>query len=161
MDNAGINRAALVGQSMGCEIVVEATIRDPARVTRLVLIAPTPDPAARKVWKQFTRLVRGGFYEKPSLMYLLLKDYLRMGRRVIPEFWSMLHYPMEEKLPQIHLPTMLVRGQNDPVIPQGWFEEAALLVRADRTTVIPRWGHAVQYSAARQLTEAIRPFLAS
>lgn len=56
-------------------------------------------------------------------------------------------------------PTMLVRGEKDPIVPQRWFDEAARLAHAKRTAVIAGWGHAVQYSAAQPLTDAIQSFL--
>jgi 2-hydroxy-6-oxonona-2,4-dienedioate hydrolase len=52
-----------------------------------------------------------------------------------------------------------VRGEKDPLASQQWIDEAARLVGTDRVAVIPGWGHAVQYSAATQLIDAIRPFL--
>ena len=82
-----------------------------------------------------------------------------MNTRLIAELRFMLRNPIEQKLPQVTAPTMLIRGENDPLVPQGWFEEVARLVNARQTSVIPRWGHAVNHSAARQLVDEISPFL--
>ena len=161
MTAAGLESASMVGHSMGCQVAIEMALRDPDRIDRLVLIAPTPDPHARSVAEQFRRLVIGGFYERLSLIIDLAKDYLRMGKRLVPEFFSMLRYPIETKLPHVKQPALLVRGENDPVVPQRWLEEAALLLGTDRLIAIPRWGHAVQYSAAPQLVRAIEPFLSA
>lgn len=159
MDRAGIRCAALVGHSMGCQIAVEAALRYPGRIDRLVLIGPTPDPGARSTLEQFRRFLMGGLFERQSLNSHLLKDYTRMGRRLAPEFRAMMRDPIEDKLPQLNVPTMLVRGERDAIVPQPWLDEAARLLSTDRTAVIPGWGHAVQYSAAGQLVDAIRPFL--
>ncbi len=156
---AGIERASVVGHSMGCQVAIEMALREPKRIGCLVLIAPTPDPHARSVAEQFRRLVVGGFYERMSLLLHLVKDYARMGKRLVPEFFSMLGYPIEQKLCHVKVPVLLVRGDKDPVVPQHWMEEAALLAGADGTIAIPRWGHAVQYSAAPQVVRAIEPFL--
>lgn len=159
MDAMRIERAILVGQSMGGQIVVEAALQHPSRVDRLILIGLPPDPAARRVAEQCQRFVIGGLYERPSLIRHLVKDYARMGRRLVPEFWFMLEDPIEDKLPRVAVPTMIVRGEKDPLASQQWIDEAARLVGTDRVAVIPGWGHAVQYSAATQLINAIRPFL--
>lgn len=159
MDALGLQRVSLVGNSMGCQIVVDAAVRYPDRIDKLVLIGPASDPAGRTVAEQFRRLVAGGPYERPSLHKLLFVDYARMGRRLIPEFRSMLRDRIEEKLPRVTHPVMLVRGEKDPIVPQRWVDEAARLVGAERVVVIPRWGHAVNYSAARQLAAAISSFL--
>ena len=73
----------------------------------------------------------------------------------------MLAYPMEAKLPEIQVPVMLIRGEHDAITPQSWFDEAARLLHAAPAVVIARWGHAVHYSGAAEVTEAMRPFLAS
>jgi 2-hydroxy-6-oxonona-2,4-dienedioate hydrolase len=159
MDCTGIAKACLVGHSMGCQVAVEAALRHPGRIGRLVLIAPVPDPAARSTLQQFSRLAMGSIFERPSLVPQVIKDYLRMGSRFIPEFHDMLAYPIEAKLPDIAAPVMLIRGEYDAIAPQSWVDEAARLLHAARPVVIPRWGHAVHYSGADQVTESIRPFL--
>lgn len=159
MDAVGMRRAALVGNSMGCQIAVETAVRYPDRVDRLVLIAPTVDPAHRTVHQLFGRLLVGALYERFSLSGLIVKDYARMAWRLIPELRFMLSDRIEEKLPQVESPVMLVRGEKDPIVPRRWFDDAARLVRAQQIAVIPGWGHAVNYSAAGLLTDAIVPFL--
>lgn len=159
MDAVGLTRVSLVGNSMGCQVAVDAAVRYPERVDRLVLIGPTADPAGRTVAEHFRRFLAGGPYERASLNKLLLADYARMGPRLLPELKFMLRNRIEEKLPFVTVPTMLVRGEKDPIAPQRWLDEAARLVKAEQVAVIPRWGHAVHYSATRECTDAITPFL--
>lgn len=159
MSRAGIARASLVGHSMGCQVAVEAAIRNPDRIDRLVLIGPTPDPASRPTLEMVRRFLIGGAFERPSINRHLMKDYSRMGRRLIPEFRFMVQDPIEDKLAKLTQPVMLVRGEKDPIAPQRWLEEAARLAHTDRKVVIGGWGHAVQYDTPLQLAEAIRPFL--
>lgn len=92
-------------------------------------------------------------------MQNVVKDYLRTGRRLIPDFHFMMRYPIEEKLPRVKVPTMLMRSEKDLIASQRWFDEAARLLDTNRTAVIPNWSHAIQYSAPKQLTEAIQAFL--
>lgn len=159
MDSAGLARAALVGHSMGCQTVVEAALRHPGRIDRLVLIAPVADPAARSSVRQFGRLVASSVYESPSLIPQVLKDYLRVGRRIVPELQSMLAYPIEAKLPEVRVPAMLVRGEHDAIAPQAWIDEAARLLRAAPAAVVAGRSHAVHYSAPDEVAEAMRAFL--
>lgn len=160
MDSAGIAKAALVGHSLGCQVAVDAALRHPERVTCLVLIGP-PDPAGRSTFVQFMRFLRGVVHERLSLAVPAIKDFLRVGRRLVPEYQSMIRDPIERKLAGLTVPVMLVRGEKDAIAPQPWMEQAARLAGTRRTAVIPEWGHAVQYSAPAELTETIRPFLSS
>lgn len=159
MDAAGLRRVSLVGHSMGCQIAADAAVRYPERVDRLVLVGPTSDPTCRTTSEVLWRSVPTGQHERLSLNLLLLVDYARMGRRLIPEFRWMLRDRIENKLRRVDAPTMIVRGERDYVVPQRWVEQAARLARAERVVVIRKWGHAVNYSAAGALTEAIAPFL--
>jgi 2-hydroxy-6-oxonona-2,4-dienedioate hydrolase len=160
MDAVPIESACLVGNSMGSQIAVDAALRHPSRVNRLVLIGPTTDPRGRTLAQLLKRLLRDGLHERPSLSWILAKDYGHMGRRLPAEFRFMRWDPIEVKLPDVEVPTMLVRGEKDPISPQRWLEEAARLVRAKRMAVIPGVGHAVNYSSPDRLVAAIAPFLA-
>jgi pimeloyl-ACP methyl ester carboxylesterase len=35
---------------------------------------------------------------------------------------------IEAKLPYMHIPTLVVRGENDPVVPQKWAQEVVELL---------------------------------
>ena len=159
MDAIGIQTAMFVANSMGCQVLADLAVRHPDRIERLVLIAPTIDPHARTVLEHLPRFALGALYDRPSLAWLVVADYLRMGWRILPELRFMFKDRIEEKLPHVKAPTMLVRGENDTIVTPRWFGEAARLVRAEQVVVIPGWGHAVQYSAADQFVAAVADFL--
>jgi 2-hydroxy-6-oxonona-2,4-dienedioate hydrolase len=159
MDAVGLDRVSFVANSMGCQVVVDAALRHPGRVDRLVLIGPTADPSGRRMVQLLGRLVRCIPFERPSLIGLVLKDYARMGLRLVTEVRSMVRGRIEDDLPRLDAPTLLVRGEHDAVAPRRWVDEAARRAGAGRVVVIPWWGHAVNYSAAGPLVEAIAPFL--
>jgi 2-hydroxy-6-oxonona-2,4-dienedioate hydrolase len=54
MGEGGLDRAALVGNPFGCQIIVELAVRHPERVERAVLQGPTTDPQARTALRQIT-----------------------------------------------------------------------------------------------------------
>lgn len=159
MDVAGITRATLVGQSMGCQVAVEAAIANPARIAQLVLIGPAPGPPGRSSVEQFARLLLGAPYERLSIIRHIIVDYLRMGRRLVPEFRSMMRHPFEKRLAGVNLPTLLVHGEKDWITPQWWMDRLAMRSGLARSEAIPGASHAVHYSAPEQVTEKIRQFL--
>lgn len=160
MDAVGLRRVAFLANSMGCQVVADFAVRYPERTDRLILLGPTLDPEAHTVRQQLPRLLRIGAAERASLPPLLIADYLRTRpRRLVKEMKALFVDRIEEKLPKIEAPAMVVRGERDPVIPQGWAEEVARLLRTDRLVVIPDAGHTPNYSAADELMRRIRPFL--
>lgn len=160
MDAVGLRRVAFLANSMGCQVVADLAVRYPERTDRLILLGPTLDPEAHTVRQQLPRLLRAGAAERASLPPLLIADYLKTRpRRLVKELKAMFADRIEEKLPKIEAPAMVVRGERDAVIPQGWAEEVARLLGTDRLVVIPDAGHALNYSAADELMRRIRPFL--
>jgi len=160
MQAARIERASIVGHSMGCQVAADFALRHPDRVARLILIGPTLAPSLRNLLRIAPRFLAGGAFERPALLLHIAKDYLRMGWRVVPEAQSLMRDPIERKLARISVPVMLVCGQRDTLVPQSWLTDAAALARAQDVAVIPGWGHAVQFSAPQQVVQAITPFLA-
>lgn len=149
----------LAGQSLGCQVVVETALRQPACVDRLVLIAPTLDPAGRSLPRQVLRFVADISFERVALVPRVAWDYLRMGWRFVPELQAMFAYATEDKLPRLNQPLLLMRGEFDPVAPRRWLDEAARRHGAAQVKEVAGWGHAVQFSAPECVAEAMRPFL--
>jgi 2-hydroxy-6-oxonona-2,4-dienedioate hydrolase len=159
MDAAGLRRAAFLASSMGTQVVADLAARHPERVERLILVGPTLDPT-HTVGQQMLRLLRTGAAERLSLLPLLIAEHLRTRPwRLAAELRAMARDSIEEKLPRIDAPAMVVRGERDAVIPQSWAEEVARLLGADRFLVAPGAGHALNYSDADELMRLIRPFL--
>ena len=72
--------ALVLANSFGCQVVLEAAARDPARLRGLVLVGPTYDPRLRLA-QSAARLLRDAVREQPSLVRGITRDYLRMGPR--------------------------------------------------------------------------------
>lgn len=160
MDEMGVDRATLVGNSMGCQIAVHVAVAHPDRVTRLVLQAPTIDPGARSAARQIGRLIVDGLVEPPSLLPIVTRDYLKCGyRRIARTLRHSLEDPIEEKLPQVHAPALVVRGARDVIVPQYWAEEAARLLPIGRLVVVPGAAHAMNFALPMELTRIILDFL--
>ena len=162
LDAGGIERAALLGNSFGCQLVAELAVRRPERVAAAILVGPTVDPRARSSLRQLGRLVATGLFEPASLWLLVGGEYVAFGpRRALVTLREMLSDRIEEKLPGIAAPTVVVRGEHDVICPQGWAEHAASLLPRGRLVVVPGAGHAVNYDAPRELERIVLELLAS
>jgi pimeloyl-ACP methyl ester carboxylesterase len=51
----GLERAALLGNSFGCQVIADLAVRYPQRVTHAILQGPTTPPQERSVFWQFVR----------------------------------------------------------------------------------------------------------
>jgi pimeloyl-ACP methyl ester carboxylesterase len=160
MDAVGLEGAVLVGNSMGCQVIANLAVRRPELVEQVVLQGPTMDPHGRSVLRQVARLLLDMPHESPSLLGIELRDYLAAGTR---RGWLTLRYALEdrieENLPRLRVPALVVRGSRDPICPQRWAEEVVQILPKGRLVVLPGAAHAANFGAPTELVGAIREFL--
>lgn len=160
MDEMGIDRATMLGNSFGCQIIAEFAVRHCDRIERAVLQGPTVDRHARTFPEQLGRFMLNAHLEDPSQTPIQIQDYWLAGLpRVIRTFQIALEDRIEEKLPYLRVPTLVVRGKEDPVVPQQWAEEVVSLLPNGKLAVIPGGGHTLNYSAPLELVRVTRAFL--
>jgi pimeloyl-ACP methyl ester carboxylesterase len=129
LDARGIGPAIFVGNSYGCQVILECVVHAPRRALGLVLNAPTMDPAHRTVLGQLLRVAADVPREPLRLALLVVRDYLRAGpRRLLTTLGHALADRVEEKLPLVSVPTLVVCGARDPVVTVRWASEVARLV---------------------------------
>jgi 2-hydroxy-6-oxonona-2,4-dienedioate hydrolase len=157
---AGLGRVAVLANSFGCQIAVDFAARYPAYVERLVLAGPTGDPRSRTAWQLTGRWLVNLPNEPISLGAVVLRDLLDMGpRRMLATYHYLLADRIEEKLPRVRVPTLVVRGGRDPTVPRRWAEEAIRLLPRATLAEIPGAAHTINYNAAPALVRLARPFL--
>ena len=66
---------------------------------------------------------------------------------------------IEDRLPFIAAPTLVVRGGNDPLVPQRWAEEVVRRLPRGELRVLAGLGHTINYTAPKEFMTALRPFL--
>ncbi len=160
MDGTGIARAAFIGNSFGCQIVADLAVRYPERITRAILVGPTVDPRRHTLLQQGALLLLDGTREPLRYLPLLLGDCIRIGTREGAQLARVvLADHIEHNLPRLHAPTLVVRGEHDPLVPQRWAEEATRLLPTARLMVIPGVAHVAHYDAPDAFTRIARPFL--
>nr|WP_281419580.1 alpha/beta hydrolase [Falsiroseomonas tokyonensis] len=160
MDAMGIRRAMLVGNSLGCEVLVELALQRPDLVARLVLQGPTPDPEHASAPRQVAQFLLTSLYERPSLLPLALAEYARTGLwRYLRTFLHMSRYRMAAGLPGVAAPSLIVVGARDYLVPRGWAERMARLMPRARLVFVPGAAHGMNYSHPEALRDASLPFL--
>jgi pimeloyl-ACP methyl ester carboxylesterase len=146
----------VVAASMGCQVATELAVRRPELVEALVLVAPTVDPGARSVSRHVGRLIGDAWYEPPSLTAIAARDYFAKGPlTVLRQARLALEHRIEDLLPQIEQPAVVVRGVHDPICPHAWAREAAALLPRGGLITIAGAAHAAHFSQPRQVAEAI------
>jgi pimeloyl-ACP methyl ester carboxylesterase len=147
LDEVGLERPAFVANSMGCQIVTELAVRQPDRVGPLVLAGPTVDPEKRGGPRQIFAGMRATGREPMSLVALAARDGAVQDLRGLrAAARSALSDRMEDRLPSIEQPAVVVHGERDAFVSLGWAEHVASLLPRGRLVVVPGEPHAVPYS---------------
>ena len=167
LDVRGIGPAIFIGNSYGCQVIAELAAREPMRVVGLVLNAPTMDPAHRTLFGLFVRFLADIPHEPWRLAWLVARDYLRVGPlRYFATLRFALADRIEEKLPNIGAPTLIVCGARDPVVTVAWAADAARLVGISSSgsagatlSVVPTAAHALPYDDPASFASLIHDFV--
>jgi pimeloyl-ACP methyl ester carboxylesterase len=129
-------------------------------VNKLVLVGPTVDAQARALGRQMLRLARDAFQEPVRLVGIAAWDYVVYGPlRLMRTARSVVDDAIEAHAPNVLAPTLVVRGEHDPLVPQAWAEELTALLPNARLEVVAGAPHAVNYTAADQLAALTLDFL--
>jgi pimeloyl-ACP methyl ester carboxylesterase len=162
MPAVGIERANFLGNSLGCQVIVDLALRHPQRIHRAILIGPTVDVQGRTMLRQLGRGCRDLWHEPWSLFPILAHDYLVTGtKRMFATFRAALADPIETKFPRMLVPTLIVRGSYDTIVPQRWAEQIARLLPNGKLVVIPGATHAAHFAAPAALALIVNDFLAT
>jgi 2-hydroxy-6-oxonona-2,4-dienedioate hydrolase len=160
VDEAGLERPALIGNSMGCQIIVHALRQFPDCGSCAVLIGPTMDANRRTTLQQAVRLVANNPRRSASLGAIIVKDFLKAGvRRAWKTFRFALHDRYELFLPHIRTPALVVRGSKDRTVSGEWAMTVANLLPNGVYVELPGIAHTANHSAPERLGRVVHPFL--
>lgn len=160
MAATGLQRASLLGNSFGCQVIADLAARYPDRVEHAILQGPTTPPDERSWFWQFIRWRQNQRYNPSSLGDVTNDDYKKCGfRRMYRSFQQQLSDRIEDKAPRIQAPALVVRGEHDPIANQQWCEEIARRCPRGRLVIIPRVAHTLCYTAPVQLADVTRLFV--
>jgi 2-hydroxy-6-oxonona-2,4-dienedioate hydrolase len=153
----GLGRPVFVANSMGCQVVTELAARRPALVGPMVLVGPTVDPARRAARHQLFGALRASAREPFSLLALAARDEWSAGRRVLlSTARAVLADRIEDRLPSIEQPTLVVHGDRDSFVSRAWAERVAALLPRGRLRIVSREPHAVHYTQPELVAGLVR-----
>jgi pimeloyl-ACP methyl ester carboxylesterase len=182
----GVARAIVGGNSLGGEIAWQLALADPERVAGLVLvdagghafvpeslpigfrIARTPLLREAMRWILPRRAIEASVlnvYGDPSRVSAALVDRyyeltLREGNRVaLMQRMDQLGPGPVERLPEIKVPTLILWGGQDRLIPPRWGEAFHQAMAGSRLVVFPTLGHVPQEEDPAATLAALRDWL--
>jgi pimeloyl-ACP methyl ester carboxylesterase len=198
MDVVGAPRATVIGHSMGGQIALTLALNHPGRVSALVLSAPAGFESfsdgerawMKSYWHEGRALessemeVRAAFTQAvfnvtDDGVERLLEERVRMGKT--PEFRGtsvavsrsiagMVDFPVKDRLGELAVPTLIVYGTDDRMIPnpilhggrtRGIAEIGHEAIADSELVMIPGAGHTVHHDAADAWNEAVEAFLSA
>lgn len=150
----------MIGHSMGCQIIAHLTKETPAYTDKMILLAPTVNCKERSVLKQSLRLVQDTFFEGPAVGAVIFSDYARMGlSRYLQTSRWMVDDHIDETLAGNSIPTLIVRGTNDYIVPHEWAAHLRTVSTCHALAEITDAPHALHYKYAKETAIVCQDFI--
>jgi pimeloyl-ACP methyl ester carboxylesterase len=162
LDDRQVATTTLVGNSMGCAVICEFAHHYPERLDRAVLVAPAGGLHNQPLGKALGQLAIDSVREPPSLIKVAVPDYLRFGvPSTVRLFRALTRFPSLDRLLEIHVPTLVVLGRSDPLLPgpARVKEVAGRTASSVLVVVIDGAAHAINFSHPGELANVIRQFM--
>lgn len=166
MDELGIDRAHVLGFSMGGGVAAHMIDIAPERVASMVMLASIGAQEAEgsgNYWFEHAKYAAGylGLVVMPEVVPhfgLLGPRWFRHGW--IRNFWDTDQRPMRAMLKQIEIPTLIVHGRNDPLVPAWGAELHHSLIRSSALVMLEA-GHFLPFLGDQPalVAEHTLPFL--
>ena len=163
LDDRGVESVTLVGNSMGCPVISEFAYRYPERLHRAVLVSPAGGIHNQPLHRAVRQLARDGVREPVRMISVAVPDYLRFGLpSTFKMFQTLTRYPSLERLLDMRIPTLIVLGDRDPLMPSPARvqEVASQTDNHVLAVVIEGAAHAINFSHPGELANVIRLFMA-
>ena len=187
-EQLGLGEVVLVGNSMGGFVSAETAIQFPERVERLALVSATGITTSLlrrepvMAWGRIAMIAGArSTAEKrmailrPRLRHLIFSMLVRHPSRISAEMlWelsagagrsafaaalgAMLEYDFRERLSEIRVPTLIVWGKNDMLVPVADAEEYERAIPGARRVVLDETGHISMVERPRTVNRLLLEF---
>jgi pimeloyl-ACP methyl ester carboxylesterase len=178
LDGLGLSRAAFVGHSFGGMVACEVAAASPGRATRLVLIdalglwrddAPIPNWMLLHQGELAGYVFRDADGEAGRRMFAAPEDpEARIMARVGLQWamgatgkflWPIPDKGLKKRIHRVRVPTLLVWGKEDRIVPPLYAEEFARRLGGARTEIVGQAGHAPHLEQPAAVAGLVRDFL--
>lgn len=162
LDDRGVERATLVGNSMGCPVIIETAHTYPDRIERSVLVSPAGGVFNQPLRRAIAQLTADAPREPTRMARVAVPDYVRFGvPSTMRMFRSLTQYPSLKRLLELRIPTLVVLGERDPLLPHAHrIDEIASQTDTHVLVVLLEGAaHAINFSHPDQLAHVIRLFM--
>jgi pimeloyl-ACP methyl ester carboxylesterase len=163
LDINEIERAHIIGHSMGGQIAIHIAAKWPDRVNKLVLVSAAGIPRELSVGA-FTRLVAEivppRSWGKPTFLPRIAADALRAGpRSLLGAAHLLLRDDVRPLLAHIRAPSLLIWGRFDPLTPLATGEYLAQHIADSRLVVFENAAHMPMVDAPQRFNQEVLQFL--
>lgn len=172
----GLEKFSLVGHSLGGGIALDYALKFPLKITKLVLISSLCLGREIAFWVRFFSLP--AFIRSLGAVMVFgfkcvkwLLDHLNPAKYILPltpasmavgGSISNFHQQtlvLEKQLPEIKMPTLLVWGSRDPVVPVKQAYRAAEVIPDCQVAVFRNSGHNVHREKLKKFSSIVTDFL--
>jgi pimeloyl-ACP methyl ester carboxylesterase len=162
MDRLGIAGVRLVGHSLGALACAGVAARAPGRVERLVLIAPPVRTAASGLLGNVLPAARTILALPLAAAVTVASDIVaRSPLTLLRAAGELLVGEHAAELARILVPTLLLWGARDVLVPTSGAKELAAAMPRCQLRVIPGAGHVPMLDRPAELTRELEAFLAA
>jgi 3-oxoadipate enol-lactonase len=182
LDQLDLDSVHLVGYSMGGMIAQEIALAHPGRLRSLTLMcsAAKPDGYVRSLLETLGAAKRGlsaeqflktlglrvfshRFYETPALQIwlerMLANPYPQSVAGFLRQVGAILGHDAAPRLPSIEVPTHVIAGAEDIMLPPRLSKALASAIPGAQLTVIPEGAHALHVEKPEEFNRAVLDFL--
>ena len=185
MDVLGIEKAHVLGKSMGGYIAQELAIRHPERVKSLMLASTSAGPYVLETnilnaWaaaamegisqKAFFQVMlpfifTDKTFENPEMVQMALatiaaNPYPTQDHALVHQFSACVEHYARGRISRITAPTLILAGKDDFFLPLTLSEELATIIPNANLVVLEGGGHALNSDVPDRFNQAVLEFLA-
>jgi pimeloyl-ACP methyl ester carboxylesterase len=190
MDRLGIQKAILVGHSVGGTVSVLTAIQHPERVQALVLVDPaiypggeTPDwlrylsflPQVNRLGPLLVRSIASeglttlntAWHDPSKITPEITAGYMKPLRAENWDYalweYTVAHHPLglEKQLNQLNVPVLVITGDDDRLVPVNQSIRLASEISGAQLSIVPNCGHVPHEECPDAFMQAVVAFLMS
>jgi len=160
LDDRGLDRVHVAGNSMGCQVALALARRHPDRTGGLVLQGPTTGDRLVPPWRYTLGLIADAVHESPQYNLRLLKMYTEMGPiRYLQTVRKMLEDDPIAAASMVRSRVLVIRGGHDSIVSDAVARRLAASLPDAVYVPLDSAAHAIEYNSPDAFVDAMIAFL--